>query len=120
MSAPRIPYAEQLTDPRWQRKRLQIMERDNFSCVECGDKESTLNVHHRYYVAHRFVWEYPDFCLLTMCRRCHSGEAEKYEIRRLEEALIFDDWESAVDYFGEGRLFGLFFDEISKQNTGEK
>lgn len=44
-----MTYYEMLKDPRWQKKRLEIMERDEFACRDCGDKESTLNVHHTYY-----------------------------------------------------------------------
>lgn len=29
-------YAEKFKDPRWQKKRLKIMERDNWKCCECG------------------------------------------------------------------------------------
>ncbi len=38
-------YAEKLRDPKWQKKRLRIMERDGFVCVECRDERSSLNVH---------------------------------------------------------------------------
>ena len=43
------PYWEKLRDPRWQKKRLEIMERDDFTCVHCQDNASTLNVHHGFY-----------------------------------------------------------------------
>lgn len=38
-------YYEQLKDPRWQKKRLEIMNRANFKCEECGDSENMLSVH---------------------------------------------------------------------------
>lgn len=77
-------YADKLRDPRWQKKRLEIMERDGFACRECGDKASTLNVHHGYYARGRSPWEYPDEHLKTLCEDCHR----KYESAR--EVILAD------------------------------
>ena len=65
-------YAAERLDPRWQKKRLEIMQRDAFKCTDCCDEKSTLNVHHRYYVKNREVWDYPSFALVTLCAACHS------------------------------------------------
>jgi hypothetical protein len=67
-------YSEKLKDPRWQKKRLEILSRDNFSCLICGDSESTLHVHHRYYINGREPWDYNDNLLATLCDSCHSSE----------------------------------------------
>lgn len=67
---------EQRKDPRWQKKRLTIMKRDKFRCKSCHDKTSSLNVHHRWYVGGRRVWEYPDIALVTLCQECHESETE--------------------------------------------
>lgn len=67
-------YAEKLLDPRWQKRRLEIMGRDEFTCQMCGDSESTLMVHHRYYAWGRDPWEYPDEMLITLCGGCHESE----------------------------------------------
>ena len=32
--------AEQLLDPRWQKKRLEVLDYSNFSCEICGAKAS--------------------------------------------------------------------------------
>ena len=37
-------YSQKLKDPRWQKKRLQILERDEWNCQICHDNESTLVV----------------------------------------------------------------------------
>jgi len=29
-------YADKLKDPRWQRKRLEILQREDFNCEACG------------------------------------------------------------------------------------
>lgn len=66
-------YSELLKDPRWQRKRLKILERDGFLCQSCLDGESTLHVHHTVY-SKGLPWEVPDSCLITLCENCHAQE----------------------------------------------
>ena len=69
-------YSEKLKDPRWQKKRLEIFQRDEFTCQSCGDKESTLHLHHVYYETGALPWEYPDEALVTLCVACHEDEHE--------------------------------------------
>lgn len=63
-------YQEHLRSPKWQKKRLKILERDNFTCILCGDTESTLHVHHEKYNGN--YWEANDGDLKTLCLHCHS------------------------------------------------
>lgn len=65
-------YDNLLKDPRWQRRRLEIMQRDDFTCNHCGSTKNTLNVHHLYYVKNKMPWEYPDDALITLCEECHE------------------------------------------------
>lgn len=67
-------YAEKLKDPRWQRRRLEILNRDNFTYQKCGDKENTLHIHHRWYKFGKEPWDYPDEILVTLCEKCHEDE----------------------------------------------
>ena len=67
-------YSEQLKSPMWQKKRLEIMEKDNFTCQICGDNESTLNVHHLHYEKGKKVHEYEPKHLITLCENCHKEE----------------------------------------------
>lgn len=67
-------YAEKLRDPRWQKMRLKIMERDEFTCQHCGDKKKTLNVHHIKYMRGADPWEYDLKYLTTLCEICHEKE----------------------------------------------
>jgi uncharacterized protein YpiB (UPF0302 family) len=69
-------YSEQLKSPLWQKKRLEIMQKDNFTCQICGDKDSTLNVHHLHYEKGKLIHEYDDKCLITLCETCHKNEHE--------------------------------------------
>jgi hypothetical protein len=70
-------YAALYKDPRWQRKRLLILERDEWACQSCGDTESTLHVHHKYYENGNDPWDYPDAALVTLCAGCHKEEPQE-------------------------------------------
>lgn len=65
-------YAEKLRDPRWQKKRLEIMQRDNFACRRCFARDVELHVHHVYYAPRRDPWSYDKRFLLTLCKDCHA------------------------------------------------
>ena len=67
-----MTYAEKLKDPRWQKKRLQIMERDDFTCGNCGRQDKSLAVDHKVYRTGRDPWDYPDHFLWTVCDDCHQ------------------------------------------------
>lgn len=72
-------YGEKLKDPRWQKKRLGILDRDGWECRCCGANDKTLHVHHAYYVSGREPWDYPNESLAAVCVDCHhdgSGEDE--------------------------------------------
>jgi hypothetical protein len=86
-----MTYSEKLKDPRWQRKRLEIMERDDFTCVICHNAESTLNVHHCYYGKGRSPWEYDSQHLITLCHECHS------DVERVREEILKEmTWEIPI------------------------
>lgn len=69
-----MTYSERLKNPKWQRKRLEIMERDGFACVKCGNKKETLNVHHVRYKRNTDPWDYSNINLITLCVSCHGVE----------------------------------------------
>jgi hypothetical protein len=69
-----MTYSDKLKDPRWQRKRLEIMERDQFTCVLCGSKTKSLNVHHIAYHRNEDPWMTNRNLLITMCEDCHKVE----------------------------------------------
>jgi hypothetical protein len=56
--------------PKWQKKRLEILSRDEWKCVACSDSQSTLHVHHLTYDGD--PWDVPDDWLQTLCEGCHS------------------------------------------------
>lgn len=65
-----MTYSEQLRDPRWQKKRLEILSRDKWACTLCGDTETTLHVHHKKYTGN--AWDADNGLLITYCEPCHG------------------------------------------------
>lgn len=82
-------YKQQLKHPNWQKKRLEILNRDNFTCQACGSGNKTLNIHHLYYADNCNVWDYENEALLTLCEDCHKREERemKQEIVNLIESV---------------------------------
>lgn len=65
-------YGRLLKNPKWQRKRLEILNRDDFTCKLCGDKETELHIHHIEYSFGANPWEYENDKLITYCKHCHA------------------------------------------------
>lgn len=68
----RSSYIQKLRSPKWQKKRLQILERDKWKCVSCGRGDINLQVHHIYYEKGVEPWAYKDSVYQTLCERCHE------------------------------------------------
>jgi len=71
MSETKKTYRQKLQDPRWQKKRLETLERHDWSCLACGCNDRALHVHHIAYADN--PWESPDEDLMTLCEECHSA-----------------------------------------------
>lgn len=67
-----MTYKEQLLDPRWQKKRLEILNRDEWSCQWCGEKTKTLHIHHFCYRYGKMAWESENDEMITLCNDCHK------------------------------------------------
>lgn len=80
-------YFRKLTDPRWQKKRLEIFERDGFRCRGCGSSSNTLHVHHLVYRWGIEPWLVSPDDLLSLCDRCHELASDKDTIRELHRIL---------------------------------
>jgi hypothetical protein len=83
-----MTYSEKLKDPRWQKMRLKVLERDGWQCQECGDKETMLCVHHRYYESGKDPWEYPPEALRTLCEHCHK--VETVDLKKWQDRLLLE------------------------------
>ena len=66
-----MKYADKLKDPRWQKRRLEIMQRDYFTCQWCGANDKTLTVHHWHY-GKVDPWDVPATLLITLCLEDHE------------------------------------------------
>lgn len=65
-------YVDQLRHPKWQEKRLRILDRDNWTCSFCGNKEDILHVHHKEYSKGKKAWEYDNDNFISLCEHCHD------------------------------------------------
>lgn len=91
-------YSELLKDPRWQRKRLEVLQAADFRCDHCDSGEDTLHVHHRLYRKGAKPWEYENGELQCLCENCHATD---HELRsRLHEALAKLDRHSLEQVLG--------------------
>lgn len=96
-----MTYSEKLRDPRWQKKRLEILQRDDFTCQSCKSKKKTLHIHHTHYESLKEPWNYPNKQLITLCDDCHAKEKIDGLIESLRKCLrsngiIKKDFEESV------------------------
>lgn len=128
---PKAAYGEKLLDPRWQKRRLEIFERDEWVCRGCRRASRTLHVHHLWYDGE--PWEVPDNALLTLCAECHKTEttgrsdAEADFLAAIRQGgWLVKDLEAVTDTIGAGGEFGntdgmgilvaMLFDEPAFRN----
>jgi hypothetical protein len=85
-----MEYSDKLKSPKWQKKRLQILERDNWQCQYCKDTETQLQVHHLKYTNE--PWDADNNDLITACSDCHqliSNSDFKFEsIIKMEASIL--------------------------------
>lgn len=91
-------YVEYLQSAEWYEKRNRIMQRDGYTCQNCGSQEY-LQVHHKTY-AH--IFHELDEELITLCTDCHK-DADQTR-KRQQRAKIWENrlegWATKV--FGPG------------------
>ena len=69
-----MSYSKKLSNPQWQRKRLEILQRDKWMCTCCHDATNELQIHHLDYIPGIEPQDYPDDMLTTLCINCHNKE----------------------------------------------
>jgi hypothetical protein len=79
-------YSGKLKDPRWQKMRLKIMQRDRFCCKICLYNDKPLNVHHIAYDYSCEPWEVDENLLITLCEECHKNEEK--DLKQLHYNLL--------------------------------
>ena len=77
-------YKSQYLHPKWQKRRLEMLESADYQCQSCEDTEKTLHVHHKRYIKGRDVWDYADDDLEVLCVDCHKHEHwQKDELNKM-------------------------------------
>lgn len=90
-------YKQKLRDPRWQKKRLEIFNRDNWTCLDCKRTDRELHLHHNKYEYGTEPWDYEDNVYETLCYVCHNDEhSDEPELPRNYEHLIIKKEEPDV------------------------
>ena len=87
-----MTYQEKLKDTRWQKKRLEILQRDNWACKSCGKTDKTLHVHHLFYSPNQDPWNISNGFLVTLCEDCHENKSIIEDIRGLIARLLSEIW----------------------------
>lgn len=106
-----MTYKEQLLNPKWQKKRFEILERDKYTCQICLDTETTLHVHHNFYdeTFQTKAWEYPDYAYKTLCCDCHKfltehlnecGNDKEFDVMRVKN----EGKKDALFVYNNGKL----------------
>jgi hypothetical protein len=90
-------YSQKLRDPRWQKKRLEVLESANWQCEICSDDESTLHVHHKEYFKGKDVWDYDRNQLSCLCSSCHEMQHSADLLRDVCSRLSLDGPSSRND-----------------------
>lgn len=102
----KIAYWQKLQDPRWQKLRLEVFQRDQFKCVHCTDSATTLHVHHEYYIGGREPWEYPLSAFTTLCAGCHKRASEESSNQTPAWEVYNELYLRCVNGFGVGKSNG--------------
>ncbi len=105
-------YSEKLKDPRWQKRRLEILQRDSFTCRLCTDTETELHINHKKYTGE--PWDAPSRDLETLCKHCHIlthalAENNIYSVRKVENpdfiSIIFNtDLCTGIGHIEKGKF----------------
>jgi hypothetical protein len=77
---------------------LEILNRFDFACENCGTKEETLHVHHSYYEKGLAPWEYPDESLSALCVECHRKAQDRLVLLHRQIGKIGSDVDELYGY----------------------
>jgi len=116
-------YSEKLKDPRWQKKRLEIFNRDNWKCTSCRAENKTLHIHHKAYQSGLEPWEYRNDQLATLCDSCHKREHEQIidPVRKYEHLIDYSEPPEVINSLNIqiGQLQNKLKEDISDELTTE-
>ena len=107
-------YQHLLHDPRWQRKRLQIFERDAWACQKCGTDVRELHVHHRWYEGNA-PWAVPSTALITLCDCCHREISMASQVVIVRKAAMTGEYGPIPTCITEGNYHYLAHQPLVSQ-----
>ena len=81
-------YSDKLKDPKWQKKRLQVLDLANWACEDCGRRDTELQVHHCAYIPGCEPWDYDSALLMATCATCHHHRQGREDCIRVEMGKI--------------------------------
>jgi hypothetical protein len=94
--------------PKWQKKRLQIMEQDGFRCRRCKREDANLHVHHISYASGKKPWEYPDSNFACLCHSCHHEIHHIISGVKDQQKRLVENWCTMSSDFDLQDLLNLF------------
>lgn len=106
-----MTYQEKLLDPRWQKRRLEILQQDNWKCAFCGDDKNTLHVHHFVYSKSGNPWDVEDGDACALCKTCHHIYHSKTIPKQIKYILGYFQF---FDFPTTQKLNGIIMDMDSK------
>ena len=98
-------YSDDIKSPKWQKKRLEIFDRDGFECCLCHSNESELHVHHLYYLLNTRIWEYDNECYVTLCNTCH--EAYHFDFAKIIGLIAYQVMKKGKSFFDVKQILDL-------------
>ena len=109
-----MTYAQKLKDPRWQKRRLHVLEQRGWRCERCRDEKTTLHVHHKKYRGE--PWDALDHDLEVLCEPCHGGQHAK-GLNPLKTPIVYcggkigrNDWRHSLFDLSLGQGFESCFE----------
>lgn len=97
-------YAKKLRNPLWQKKRLDILNRDEWTCLLCFDKQTELQIHHQEYIKGKEPWEYEDSNFKTYCKHCHCV-VEEFKDKKLTPIITAKQFNKSGNYWILSTIF---------------
>lgn len=97
-------YSELLRNPMWQKKRLEILEREDFTCQLCSDKETELQIHHKEYHKGKKPWQYENTNFQSLCKYCHKV-VEDFKDKKLIAIIAAKTYEENIDCYRISTIF---------------
>jgi hypothetical protein len=92
-------YYELLKHPKWQKKRLEVLQFADFQCEDCRADDVTLHIHHTYYEKGLAPWEYLEESLHALCEECHRKAQDRQTLlQRQIGSLMLEDLDRLLGY----------------------